>query len=134
MFVVVLSLMMNQGYWKLQSTCDVNLRKEWSLFRVLSAMIIEEFELPLYIKFTTLWPSWSGTSHGMIQLYNFRTGIANNKNFIFIKHKSVKSWNFRKKKKRPYNLFEQIVFSDLQMLVCFHGDTIFFFVASSLYG
>lgn len=62
-------------------------------------MITEEFEVLLYIKFTTLWPRWSGTSRGMIQLYDFITGTANNKNFIVIKHKSVKSWNFGNKKK-----------------------------------
>jgi len=62
-------------------------------------MITEKFEVPLYVKFTTLWPSCSGTSHGMIQQYDFIIGTANNKNFVVIKHKSVKSWNFRKKKK-----------------------------------
>jgi len=40
---------------------------------------------------------------------------------------------FQKEKKRPYNLFEQIVFSDLQMLVCFHGDTNFFCCFQSLW-
>lgn len=65
---------------------------------MLSAFITEEFEVLLYIKFTTLWPRWSGTSHGMIQLYDFMSGTANNKNFIVIKHRSVKSWNYRKKK------------------------------------
>jgi len=44
------------------------------------------------------------------------TGAANNKNFIVTKHRSVKSWNFRKKK-RHYRLFEQIVLNDLQMLL-----------------
>lgn len=89
-------------------------------------MIIAEFEVLLYINFTILWPHWSDTSHGIMQLYHFMTGTANNKNFIVIKHRSVKSWNFRKKKKRHYSLFEKIVLNDLQMLFWFHGDLNFF--------
>ena len=33
-FVVALSLMTNQGYWKLQSTCGVNLKKRMKFTRI----------------------------------------------------------------------------------------------------
>ena len=51
---------------------------------MLSAVITGESEVPVYIKLTTLWPNWYGTSLGMIQLYDFMTGTTNNKNFMFV--------------------------------------------------
>jgi hypothetical protein len=91
--------MMNQVYWKLQSTCAVNLKKRTKFIsrvisndnrRIWGAVVREVYNITTKL----LWPS-----HGMIQLYDFIIGTANNKNFIVIKHKSVKGWNFRKKKK-----------------------------------
>jgi hypothetical protein len=93
-------------------------KKEWSLFRLLSAMITEEFEVLLYIKFATLWPSWSGTSHGMMQLYDFIT-------LYCYQTQKCKKLEFQKEK-RHYSLFEQNVLNDLQMLFCLHGDLNFF--------